>query len=402
MHIHIDPLGGLAGDMFLAAALDADLLDPQELEAVLHSLGVGPVRILAKEVQRGAIMATHVHFEGWNEEEEKDHRHLSVILDMIGASDLPEPVAERAKGMFRRLGEVEAGIHGIPMEKVHFHECGALDSIFDFVSAAWVIEKTEASWSAAPVSVGEGTIQTDHGTIPLPAPASAELLEGLPVAPRAVDAELVTPTGAAILRTLKEAGRLKERPAGTIQRVGYGAGTRDFSELPNVVRFLVMDASTADEEEGMDRVSRLVCEIDDMQPELMAYVEQRLLSAGALDVVREAVSMKKGRQGTRLAVLARPKDRDALVELIFRETTTFGLRMETVRRRKLRRRITEVETPYGTVQVKIGLWKGAALKAVPEYEACAQRAEETGVPLRTVYEAAQQAASGLLIDEPHR
>ena len=399
MHIHIDPLGGMAGDMFLAAALDADLIDLQNLESALQTLSVGPVRIVTKEVKRGAITATHVHFEGWNEEEEQDHRHLSTILDMIDASGLPKPVAGRAKEMFRRLGEVEAAIHGISMEKVHFHECGALDSIFDFVSAAWIIETTRANWSMAPISIGEGTTETDHGTIPIPAPASAKLLEGLPVAPRAVKAELVTPTGAAILRTLQEAGQLEERPAGTARCVGYGAGTRDIPELSNVVRLLVMDTSTAAGEEDTDYVSRLVCEIDDMQPELMAHAEQRLLAAGALDVVREAVLMKKGRQGTRLAVLARPADRDELAELIFRETTTFGLRMERVQRRKLHRRIVEVATPYGAVQVKVGLWQGEAIKAVPEYEACARRAEETDVPLRRVYEAAQQAASSLIADE---
>lgn len=403
MHIHIDPLGGIAGDMFLAAALAAELVDKADLEAALQTLGVGPVRIVMEDVRRGGFTGTHVHFEGWREEEEHPHRHLSTIVEMLEKSGLPEPVRARATSMFRTLGEAEAGVHGVALEKIHFHEVGALDSIFDFVCAAWIIERTDATWSMAPVSIGMGTRMTEHGTVPIPVPATAELLRDLDVVPREVQAELVTPTGATILRTLHSLKRFAPRPAGQIHRIAYGAGSRNLDGLANVLRFLLIEPATsngtAETKETTDQVVRLTCEIDDMNPEVLAHVAGRLLQAGALDVVREAVIMKKGRHGTRLSVLCAPDVRDQIVEMIFRETTTFGLRHETVERVKLARRIEEISTPFGTVQVKIGLWNGRPIKAAPEYEACARRAAEADVPLREVYDAAQAAARSLLHHE---
>ena len=400
MHIHIDPLGGIAGDMFLAAALAGDLVRQSDLEDALGTLGVGPIRIVTERVRRGGFTGTHVRFEGWREEEERHHRHLSTITRMLEASGLPERVRTRATSMFTMLGEVEAGVHGVPLEKIHFHECGALDSIFDFVCAAWIIENAEATWSMAPISIGQGTRMTDHGTVPIPVPATAELLRGLDVVPRDVEAELVTPTGATILRTLRGLDRYAARPAGRVRGVAYGAGTREFDGLANVLRFLFIDpASEREADETSDRVVRLACEIDDMNPEVLAYVEGRLLQASALDVVREAVLMKKGRHGTRLSVLCLPEDRDRMIDLAFRETTTFGLRLETLERVKLVRRLVEVPTRFGTVQVKVGSWQGQPLKASPEYEDCARRAAEADVPLRDVYEAAQQAARSVLDGE---
>lgn len=398
--MHIDPLGGLAGDMFLAAALASGLVEKDDLEAALRTLGVGPVNIVAEQVKRGAFTGTHIHFEGWREEEEGTHRTLSAIIEMLEASGLPDPVCERAVSMFSVLGEVEAGVHGVPLETVHFHECGALDSIFDFVCAAWIVEEADVTWSVAPISIGRGSRTTDHGTVPLPVPATARLLQGADVVPRDVEAELVTPTGATILHTLQHAGRLVARPAGRVQSVACGAGTRDLAALPNLVRFFVIDPSPGASADGTaDRVGRLTCEIDDMNPELVAHAEERLFQAGALDVVREPVLMKKGRQGVRLSVLCRPGDRDRMAELLFRETTTFGLRLDTVERVKLARRRVEVRTRFGAVRVKVGYWEGKPLKAAPEYEDCAQRAAEAAVPLRAVYEAAQQEALSVIGDE---
>ena len=307
MHIHLDPLGGIAGDMFLAASLAAELVDKADLEEALQTLGVGPVRIVTEGVRRGAFTGTHVRFEGWREEAEHPHRHLSTIVEMLEGSGLPEPVRDRATSMFRTLGEAEAGVHGVALEKIHFHEVGALDSIFDFVCAAWIIEQTDATWSMAPTSVGTGTRMTDHGTVPIPVPATAELLRGLDVVPREVQAELVTPTGATILRTLHGLERFAPRPAGQIRRVAYGAGTRSLDGLANVLRFLLIEPASRDGDANTtDRVVRLTCEIDDMNPEVLAHVAGRLLQAGTLDVVREAVIMKKGRHGTRLSVLCAP------------------------------------------------------------------------------------------------
>ena len=319
---------------------------------------------------------------------------------MLEASGLPEGVRARATSMFRMLGEAEAGVHGVSLEKVHFHEVGALDSIFDFVCAAWIIEGADATWSVAPASIGTGTRQTEHGTVPIPVPATAELLRGVDVVPRGVEAELVTPTGATILRTLRGLDRYAPRPAGRMGRVAYGAGTRELDGLANVLRVLVIEPPTREgAAETADRVVRLACEIDDMNPEVLAHVEGRLFEAGALDVAREAVLMKKGRHGTRLSVLCAPDVRDRVVELVFRETTTFGLRHETVERVKLARRMEEVATSFGTVRVKVGSWDGRPIKAAPEYADCARCAAEADVPLREVYDAAQQAARSLLRGE---
>lgn len=401
MHIHVDPLGGIAGDMFLAAALDADLIDIAELERGLKTLGVGPVRIAREKVQRGAIVGTHVHFEGWDKSAEHDHRHLTTILSMLDESDLPAAARERSKSMFKTLGEAESTIHGIPLENVHFHEVGALDSIFDFVSAAWIIEQIDATWSIAPISIGSGTVETDHGTIPVPVPATARLLDGFELAPRTETAELVTPTGAVILHTLRTSGLETARPSGTVDRIGYGAGTRELDNLSNVVRlFVTRDASP--EEAGSketDTVRSLSCDIDDMNPELVAHVEQQLLDAGALDVVRESVVMKKGRQGVRISVLCPPALEDDILDLLFRETTTFGVRTQTVRRVKLIRRMETVETPYGPVQVKLGYWKGQPIKAAPEYDDCVRLASEVDVPVPQIYRAAEQKAADRLSDK---
>ncbi len=400
MHIHVDPLGGIAGDMFLAAALDADLIDITALERALESLGVGAVRIVREKTRRGAIVGTCVHFEGWDESADHDHRHLTTILNMLDESDLPDPVRDRCTNMFQTLGEAESAIHGIPLEDVHFHEVGALDSIFDFVSAAWIIEQVDATWSIAPISIGSGTVETDHGTIPVPVPAAARLLEGFDLTPRGETAELVTPTGAAILHTLRTSGLETERPPGTVDRIGYGAGTRSLENLSNVVRLFITDDASAEPRSSQERdtVRRLSCDIDDMNPELVAHLEQQLLDAGALDLVRESVVMKKGRQGVRISVLCPPPLEEDILELLFRETTTFGVRTETVRRIKLKRRTETVETPYGAVRVKIGYWKGQPIKAAPEYEDCARLASEVDVSARLIYQKAEQQAADLLTE----
>lgn len=391
MHIHLDPLGGLAGDMFIAAAIDAELVTADALEETLETLGLGAPQVLAEPARRKGLTGTHVRF-ALPEADEETHRHLSTILELLDESGLSPAVRDRAQAMFRRLGTVEAQIHGLSVEEVHFHEVGALDSIFDLVAAAWLIEETDATWSLAPISVGSGTTDIAHGTVPLPVPATAELLQDFELAARSVGAELVTPTGATILATLRAEDRLGARPDGRLRSVGYGAGTRELSELANVVRFTVLAPGTSDPDaETVDEVCRLSCDIDDMTPEALAHVEERLREEGALDVVREAVLMKKGRQGSRLSVLCRPADRERIVEIMLRDTSTFGLRDETVRRVKLARRCQPVDTPFGTVSVKFGFRDGTALKATPEYDDCAARAAEHGVPFREVYQAAQSA-----------
>jgi uncharacterized protein (TIGR00299 family) protein len=391
MHVHLDMLGGLAGDMFLAASLDADLCDRDAIETALQSLGLGDVRIVSEEAMRGAIAGTHVHFEGWDPEAESDHRHLSAILEMLERSDLPDEVADRAASMFRTLGEAESSIHDLPLEEVHFHECGALDSIFDFVSAAWILETSEASWSIGEVPIGSGTVETDHGTIPAPVPATVRLLEGFETVSRPVGTELVTPTGATILNELREISPDLERPDGTLQTSGWGAGTRQLEELSNVVRatiFETRDEATASES---DTVHRVVTEIDDMNPEHLAEVDDRLFEAGALDVVREPVMMKKGRQGTRLSVLTPLGEIDDVLDALFESTTTFGVRLETVERRKLARALETIETEYGDVSVKVGRRRGEVVQVSPEHDDCVRLADAEGVSVDEIHRAAMAA-----------
>lgn len=387
--IHIEMIGGLAGDMFLAASIDAGLVNQGELEEALGLVGLGPIQIQTEQVTRHGIKGRHLKFTGWDPSQERDHRHLSEIERMLRDSDLPSKVRERAIELFRVLGEVEADTHDIPLERVHFHEVGAIDSILDFVGAAYVIESNEARWTAGRVPTGQGMIETSHGTMPALAPATAKLLVGFELDPRGVDGELVTPTGATILRGLRVHEAAPARP-GALLGGGFGAGTRDFDGFANVVR-LTIHEEVSTPGGSRDRVVRLCAEVDDEPAELLAHAEQVLLGHGALDVTRTPVTMKKGRLGTQLAVLCRPRDRDRMVELILWHTSTFGVRVEELERFKLEREIVEVDTPWGTVRAKLGSWKGRQLKASPEYEDCARLARQVEVPLRRVYAAAQAA-----------
>lgn len=392
MHIHLDLLGGLAGDMFLAAAIDADLVDVDELTAALRTLGLGDsITIETEHVRRGAIAGTHVKFANWDPSADSDHRHLTTINKMIADSGLPQDIKDRATHLFRVLGEAEAAIHDMSMERVHFHEVGAVDSILDFVSAAWVIERANATWSVGDIPTGKGEIQTAHGTIPVPAPATARLLKGFSIVQRDVKAELVTPTGAAILAALEPEPATK---TGNLRTVGYGCGTRELGELSNVVRLMAFDT-----EAGhilpveRDRVGVITCEIDDMQPELLAWIcDVRLPEAGAIDVTRTPVQMKKGRTGTQVQVLTTAATQAAVIDLILRETTTLGVRVEEVQRVKLPRRAETVTTPWGEVDVKIADIGSGESKYAPEFESCAAIAAEAGVPIERVWSAARRAA----------
>jgi len=410
MHIHLDLIGGLAGDMFIAAALDAQLVTPAELEEVFNKLGMGgQIRVLTQHVGRGALTGTHIDFDGWDPSNDSDHRHLSTIEKMIAEADLSDGVKKLATELFRTLGASESKIHGIDIESVHFHEVGAVDSILDFVGAAYVIDKLSATWSFSDIPCGHGTIETAHGTIPVPAPAAADLMVGLPTVTRDIAAELVTPTGATLLRHMakpRALGGLKisafsakkslapikktVQRSGTLVATGYGCGTKNFKEIANVVRLMVYEQAGAGPQ--ADTVTRIECEIDDMNPEHLAwFCETRLPAVGAIDVSRTSVIMKKGRAGTRLTVLARAETADDVARTILSETSTFGVRVEEVVRMILERKFRNVETSYGQVKLKVGILDGAEVKAVPEFEDCARLAAEHGVPISLVYEAALKA-----------
>jgi len=410
MHIHLDLVGGLAGDMFIAAALDAELVSREYLEEVFRKMGLGDgIGITQERVARGALTGSHIDFFGWDPAQESDHRHLSEILKMIDDAQIEEGIKAIARDLFIALGKAESKIHGIPLDKVHFHEVGAVDSILDFIGAAAIIHHAKATWTFSEVPSGYGEIVTAHGVIPVPAPATADLLRGLPTIERDVRGELVTPTGAAILHVLaglhkapelklsgfkKAGGKSYSAPKRTVQRrgtligTGYGCGTKSFKDLANVVRLLIFERESAGGYER-DSVMRIETEIDDMQPELLAwFCEKRLPELGALDVTRAAVHMKKGRIGSRITVLCEVGHSDVLVDALLRETSTFGVRVDEVERVKLARTLKEVQTIFGVVRVKVGMVGEEQLKASPEFEDCARLAAEHGVTISEVYQAA--------------
>lgn len=386
MHIHFDLMGGIAGDMFLAAAIDAGLVELSELEKGLRSVGLGTkIRIVHEKVWRGAMSALHVHFEDWDPEAESDHRHLSTILEMIAQSSFDEEVKQSASTLFKTLGESEAKVHGISLEKVHFHEVGAVDSILDFLSAAWIIHHVNATWSIGEIPFGKGTIQTAHGEIPLPAPATADLLKGFELTQKNIWSELITPTGAAILKMVKPV-QTELSIKGRLKAIGYGAGTKDIPDVSNVVRLMIFENTEKSENTEFDYIMSLETEIDDMNPEILSHVCEMLLEQGALDVIQESVQMKKGRVGLRIRVLCTKENEATLIETLFLHTSTFGIRKNLVERVKLKREVQSFETKFGQIHVKVGYWGKEIIKQSPEFEDCKRAALAHGVPILEVYD----------------
>ena len=375
---YLDAFSGISGDMMVGALADAGADQTAIIDAIA-SLHAGAI-VSFEKVKRRGIAATRYLV---SVEETKTHRHLSHILEMIGKAELSPRVKTNVEAVFRRLGEAEAEVHQLPLEKVHFHEVGAADSIADIVGACVAFEALEVDRVlCSPVNLGSGTVQTEHGVLPVPAPATARLLEKAPVYARGPAVELTTPTGAAVAASL--ACTFGVLPPMKIARTGYGAGTRDFSEHANVLRVILGEPTGARE---AVEVSVIEANIDDLNPQVLAYAAERLLEAGALDVALQPLVMKKGRPGNLLRVIARPEDREALAQLIFAETSTLGLRIYTAERRVQGRTCAEVQTPYGAVRMKIS----SEGSYTPEYEDCRKLAKESGVPLREILAAANQA-----------
>jgi hypothetical protein len=366
----VDAFSGLAGDMLVGALADAGA-DRQEITRVLASLAPAAT-IEWDRVKRRGMAAEKFRVRV---EEPQKHRHLSGILKIIEAAEMPPQVKTNAARVFQKLGEAEALAHGIPIEKVHFHEVGAIDSICDIVGACLAFDQLKVDRIyCSPVNVGSGTVNTEHGVLPVPAPATARLLENKPVYSRGPAIELTTPTGAAILSTLAE--DFGSMPAMRIRSSGYGAGDRDFTEHANVVRVMIGDASGARE---TTTVSVIEANIDDASPQVIAWAAEKLLEAGALDALVLPAQMKKGRPGVVLQVIAAPEKREELVTILFRETTTLGVRFYSAERRVQAREWREVTTPHGNVRIKIGE-SGFA----PEYEDARRIASESGVPLKDI------------------
>ena len=368
---YLDAFSGISGDTLVGALADAGA-DSAALVEALSSLAPEASFRFEKTLRRG-ISATKFSVDVARDSK---HRHLSQILKMIEQARLPARVKQNAAAVFRRLGEVEAAIHQMPLEKVHFHEIGAVDSIADIVGACLGFELlgVEAIFSS-PLNLGSGTVNTEHGVLPVPAPATAVLLAGKPVYASGPAVELTTPTGAAIAATLaRDFGVL---PPMTLSSMGYGAGDYDTPEQANVLRVLIGEASRAAE---ATTVSVIEANIDDSSPEVLGYAMERLLAAGALDVTLTPLLMKKNRPGTLVRVIARPEDRESLAQLLFAETSTLGLRLYSAERRVQPRSIVEVETSHGKVRVKVS----AQGSYSPEYDDCRRLALETGAPLKEI------------------
>jgi pyridinium-3,5-bisthiocarboxylic acid mononucleotide nickel chelatase len=423
---YLDCFSGISGDMFLGALLDAGV-SPQIFEDAVAALTIGATLEISR-VNRSGIQATkvdvlvngqkdaprlkpdaptHTHSTGAAHDHGDAHGHkhshaheqgraLSEIKRIIGAASLTEPVKSTAIAMFEKLGAAEAKIHNLPIDRVHFHEVGAVDAMADIVCAAAGAEALGVDgFVCSPLNVGGGTVECAHGRFPVPAPATVELLKGAAVYSSGVQAELVTPTGAAIVATLCQ--HFEPFPAMRIEKTGYGAGTRDFPAHANVLRITigevavdVADKSVRSTQAQQETVCVLEANLDDLNPQVFGYVMDRLLEAGALDVFGTPVQMKKNRPGTVLSVLCKPEDAGRLAQIIFSETTTLGVRRRDETRQVLARRWETISTRFGAVRIKIASQNGSMTGYAPEYEDCRRIAAEQRVPLKMVMQEAVQ------------
>jgi uncharacterized protein (TIGR00299 family) protein len=380
---YLDCSSGISGDMTVAALIDVGV-DFQAIRAGVESLGLAGVRLSTETVMRCGFRGTYLRIE---HPEQHAHRHYQEICRIIdGASALTPRQKELARRIFAAIGEAEARVHGTTLDKIHFHEVGAIDSIVDIVASAIGFDLLGADEIvASPAPTGRGKVKIAHGVCAVPTPGTAELLKGIPLIDVPVEAELTTPTGAAILKTM--ASRFGPLPALTLEAVGYGAGTKDFPGRANLLRLLV---GTTTDDAASDRVWLLETNLDDVSGEVIGYTKQKLLAAGALDVFSAAIQMKKDRPGTLLSVICHWQDRERLEGLLFAETATFGIRRHLVERTKRTRRACEIETPWGPVQGKLGEINHQVV-FTPEFEACSRLAARFNVPLRQVYQAAEDA-----------
>ncbi len=380
---YLDCMSGISGDMMLGALVDAGV-ELAVLQAGIDSLGLPDCRLEALEVHKKGFRATKVNVLY---EPEHVHRHLHHITDMIDASRLSESQKDLAKRIFTRLGEAEAKVHGTTIRKVHFHEVGAVDSIADIVGSAIGLDLLGVDRVvASPIPTGHGFVTIAHGRVSIPAPATAELLTGIPLAPCDVAAEMTTPTGAAIVATV--ASDVGPLPPMNVRTIGYGAGTRDLEQQANILRLLIgeQDGTIAE-----DCVWMLETNLDDVSGEVIGHTMNRLLEGGALDVYTVPIQMKKNRPAVMLCVLARNGDVSQLEQIVFRETGTLGIRRSQIERHTLQRRAHQVNTVWGPVEGKLAMGINGRERFSPEYESCREIAMAHDLPLSAVYDAARQA-----------
>jgi len=383
---YFDAFSGISGDMTIAAFLNAGL-DENEFLTELSKLKLSGFEIEIKKVIRNGITATK--FEVIVKEKQKEHRHLSDIFEIIDASDLSEFVKQTSKKIFTNIAQAEAKIHNTTVEEVHFHEVGAIDSIIDIVGTTICIEKFKIEKIfASKIPLGSGSFtQTQHGKMPIPSPATLELLKNFPVTLTDIPFELTTPTGASIIATLAEYGLEKETIK--INSVGYGAGNFDIPNQPDLLRIIIGEIPQRFNEEKLLLVET---NIDDMNPEIYPYVIEKLLHSGANDAYLVPVIMKKGRPGILLSTLVNETKLDDILKVIFTQTTTLGVRILEIRRKKLKREQKEIDTPFGKVKFKIAIIENSE-RLVPEFEECKRIAEEKNIPLIQVYKILEAIAN---------
>lgn len=380
---YFDCFSGISGDMTLGALIDAGC-SLEVLRGKLQSLQIPGWEISAEKVWKNGMAATYARVKT---QDTQTHRSLSTILSVLEKSGLDPRVKKRASDIFRKLGEAEAAVHDVPIEKIHFHEVGAVDAIVDIVGACIGFEELGfEKFACSALNVGGGTAKMAHGVLSVPAPATARLLVGKPTYSNGVQKELVTPTGAAIVATLCD--HFGPQPAMKVSAIGYGAGTVELENQPNVLRIMAgeLAESSGATHDGTIRV--LEANLDDMNPQIFGYLLEKALAAGALDVFATPVQMKKNRPGMLVTILCKPEDEGRFQEMLFAETTTLGVRSHLVERRALPREVVKVTTRFGEVRIKLSRSQGRVQHASPEFDDCRKLAEEKKVPLHEVMEQA--------------
>ncbi len=373
-----DCFSGISGDMNLGAMIDLGI-KKSYLVSELNKLNLKGWKLVIAKDQRHGINGTKVTVV--TTKSEKSHRHLADIEKIINNSELDSKIKELSKKIFMKLAEAEASVHGIPLEKVHFHEVGALDSIIDIVGAAICFNALNAdAVMVSTVELGSGFVNCAHGRLPVPAPATAEILKGIPINQRGMDFEATTPTGAAILAALGT--YFYPLPPFTIQKTGYGIGQKDHPDIPNMLRVYL--GETSDDKTGHDALL-IECNIDDMNPEFFEHISEKLFNAGASDVFISNIIMKKGRPGNMLNVICEKGSEDTLKEIIFRESTTTGIRSYPFRKDTLVRKFIKTQTLYGDVTIKYSFYKGNEVSCKPEFEECRKIAAEKNIPVKEVF-----------------
>jgi len=382
--LYFDCFAGASGDMILGAMVAAGV-DPEALQKELAKLNVEGFKLEFQTVDRSGLSATYARVETVHEHK---HRHLSHIVKIIDESDLSASVKQRAKQIFGQLAEAEARVHNEPVDHVHFHEVGALDAIVDIVGASICFEMLGIErFVSSPLHVGSGMVEMAHGRFPVPPPAVAELLKGVPFYSGDIKGELLTPTGAAIITTV--CNEYGPTPALQLETIGYGAGTREYEKFPNVLRVMVGESKNARPED--EKLWMLETNVDDASPQIIGHMMDKVFELNALDCYFTPVQMKKNRPGVLLSLLCAEDKKEALMNLLFTETTTLGVRSYEVQRRALARSITRVQTQYGAIDVKVARLNGRVVNETPEFEQCKQAARDAGVPLKVVENAVRVA-----------